>query len=324
MDEALPKLFTYLSTLAKSTDSETQDIAVQEFSALLGTKASREIYWKQRKETLDPLVDILRTAAGSATNGAEPAVQGSAASIRTTGTDVGLSGGVGIQLLYHVLLVIWQLSFEGELVGPGLDEEHDIILLCSQLLRVSPKEKISRLLLAILNNLLTANHALLPAAITARLPTLLGNIKGRHINDEEFLGDLDNLKSMLEDYSKSQTTFDEYAAEVLSGHLRWSPPHRKPEFWKENARKIFDENKGELPKKLAEILGKAWESDRQVLAIGCNDIACLVKEVPEKKSSLEKLGLKARIMELMQAPEENIRYESLRAVGEWLRYSFDG
>jgi V-type H+-transporting ATPase subunit H len=25
-------------------------------------------------------------------------------------------------LLYHVLLVIWQLSFEGELVGEGLQE----------------------------------------------------------------------------------------------------------------------------------------------------------------------------------------------------------
>jgi len=33
-----------------------------------------------------------------------------------------VAGGVGIQLLYRVLLVIWQLSFEGELVGDGLQE----------------------------------------------------------------------------------------------------------------------------------------------------------------------------------------------------------
>jgi len=85
----------------------------------------------------------------------------------------------------------------------------------------------------------------------------------------------------------------------------------------------LEDNKGELPRKLAEILAKGWESDKQVLAIGCNDIACLVKEVPEKRAQLEKLGLKGRVMELMQEPDETVRWESLRAVGEWLRYSFE-
>lgn len=128
---------------------------------------------------------------------------------------------------------------------------------------------------------------------------------------------------MLEEYSQSQTTFDEYAAEVRSGHLRWSPTHRNTSFWKENARRIAEENKGELPKKLAEILSKSWENDRQVLAIGCNDVACLVKECPDKKSALERVGLKAKVMELMTSPDESVRWEGLRAVGEWMRYSFD-
>ena len=34
----------------------------------------------------------------------------------------GLAGGVSIQLLYHVLLVFWQISFESAMVGKGLDE----------------------------------------------------------------------------------------------------------------------------------------------------------------------------------------------------------
>ena len=49
----------------------------------------------------------------------------------------------------------------------------------------------------------------------------------------------------------------------------------------------------------------------------------MVKECPDKKTALEKLGLKARVMQLMQAEDESVRWESLRAVGEWLRYSFD-
>ena len=60
-----------------------------------------------------------------------------------------------------------------------------------------------------------------------------------------------------------------------------------------------------------------------MLAIGCNDVGWLVKTCPTKRTTLEKLGLKTRIMELMADPNEKVRWESLKAVGEWMRYSFD-
>ncbi len=202
--------------------------------------------------------------------------------------------------------------------------DHDVIMLYAQLLRVSPKEKTTRLLLSTIYNLLSSNpDTLLPSAVHAHLHSLLQTLKSRHLTDTDLLEDLNNLNEMLEEYTKTQTTFDEYAAELHSGHLRWSPPHRNPTFWHENARRILEENKGELPRKLADILAKSWDNDKKVLAIGCNDVACLVKEVPEKRGMLEKIGLKTRVMELMQEPDESVRWESLRAVGEWLRYSFD-
>lgn len=165
---------------------------------------------------------------------------------------------------------------------------------------------------------------LLATAVNVRLPNLLSNLKGRHLTDSDLLDDLESLTNMLDEYTSSQTTFDEYASEVLAGHLKWSPPHRDGNFWRENASKIVTENKGELPKKVAEIMAKSWENDKQVLAIACNDVGWLVKECPEKRGELEKLGLKGRVMELMSESDENVRYESLKAVGEWLRYSFDG
>ena len=164
----------------------------------------------------------------------------------------------------------------------------------------------------------------MPAAIPAHLPEVLKTLQSRHLTDPDLLDDLKSLTDMVDEYTRTQTTFDEYAAEVNSGHLRWSPPHRNEDFWRENARRIIDEEKGALVKQLAEILAKKWENDKQVLAIGCNDVACLVKEVPEKRQTLEKLGLKARVMELMSEGDEAVRWESLRAVGEWLRYSFEG
>lgn len=205
-----------------------------------------------------------------------------------------------------------------------VNSEYDIIPLFTQLLKLSPKEKTTRLLISSLYNLLSANkQTLLPAAVLARLPALIQNVNARHFSDPDLLEDLQNLTEMLDEYTKNQTTFDEYAAEINTGHLRWSPPHRSPTFWAENARRILEHEKGKLPKQLAEIMSKPWENDKQVLAIACNDVGCLVKEVPEKRAQLEKLGLKTRVMELMQEPDEAVRWESLNALSGWLKYSFE-
>ncbi|KAE8453809.1 hypothetical protein EG329_009321 [Mollisiaceae sp. DMI_Dod_QoI] len=320
---ALPGLFSYLSTLTKQTDGGLQDIAVLEYSALLRGKRSRELFWDQRAETVGPLMSILRAAAGVQNGDSTSTLWNGSASVRSA-PEGSLGGGVGLQLLYHVLLVLWQLSFNGASVGEGLEDEYDIIPLYAQLLRLSPKEKTTRLLISTLYNLLSTNRdILLPTAVLARMPSLLQNITGRHLSDPDLLEDLQNLTDLLDEYTKTQTTFDEYAAEVNSGHLRWSPPHRNPTFWAENARRILEHEKGELPRKLAEIMSKPWDQDKQVLAIACNDIGCLVKEVPEKRYQLEKLGLKTRVMELMQEPNEAVRWESLNALSGWLRYSFE-
>jgi V-type H+-transporting ATPase subunit H len=160
--------------------------------------------------------------------------------------------------------------------------------------------------------------------VLARLPALLSNLQSRQFADPDLREDMDKLRELVDEYTRTKTTFDEYVGEVNSGHLRWSPPHKSEVFWAENARKILDYENGELVRKLAEIMKKPWDNDKAVLAIACNDIGCLVREVPEKRAQLEKLGLKTRIMELMGEADENVRWESLRALGGWLQYSFEG
>lgn len=119
LDSAITSLYSYLSQLSKSTDAGYQDIAAQSYSALLRTSRTRELFWEQRKETVDPLFNILRAGAGAG-DSVSSLWDGDAAP--KNNVDAGIAGGVGIQLMYRVLLVIWQLSFEGELVGEGLQE----------------------------------------------------------------------------------------------------------------------------------------------------------------------------------------------------------
>lgn len=118
---AVSSLYTYLSALSKSSDPGHQDIAVQSYSAVLRTKKTRELFWDARKETLDPLIDILEAGSGTGKDNASTIWSDVDSAARST-VESGIAGGVGIQLIYRVLLVIWQLSFEGELVGEGLQE----------------------------------------------------------------------------------------------------------------------------------------------------------------------------------------------------------
>jgi V-type H+-transporting ATPase subunit H len=120
-EAAINSLYSYLSQLCKSSDPGHQDIAVQSYSSILRTKNTRVMFWEKRKETVDPLIDILRAGAGAGKDTHSSLWSDGASSTRTQ-FETGISGGVGIQLIYRVLLVIWQLSFEGELVGEGLQE----------------------------------------------------------------------------------------------------------------------------------------------------------------------------------------------------------
>jgi len=122
ISKALPVVFSYLSTLTKSTDSALQDIAVQAYSSLLYSRAPRKQFWKQRSETVTPLIDILRAAAGVKNSNASASLWSGTTATARTGFEGSLGVGVGLQLLYRVLLVMWQLSFEAAEIGDDLNE----------------------------------------------------------------------------------------------------------------------------------------------------------------------------------------------------------
>lgn len=115
-------ILTYLSGLAKSTDAGLQDIAVQEYSSLLYGHVPRTQFWNQRSETIEPLVKILQTACGIENGNSSASLWSGNTANRSTGFEGSLGGGVGLQLLYHALLVIWQMSFEAEDIGDDLNE----------------------------------------------------------------------------------------------------------------------------------------------------------------------------------------------------------
>lgn len=121
IDDALAQLFTYVSSLSQNSDVGLQDIAAQQYSAVLQSAKARQHFWDQRKHTLNPLIDILHAALGGERGSDAVTLRSGMGSIRSTADSI-VGAGVGIQLLYHVLLILWQLSFAASLVASGLDQ----------------------------------------------------------------------------------------------------------------------------------------------------------------------------------------------------------
>ncbi|KAF3168327.1 H(+)-transporting V1 sector ATPase subunit H [Orbilia oligospora] len=335
--QALPTLFKYLATISSSSESNLQDLAVQSYVLLLRNSYSRNTFWEMGDETMKGLTEVIETAAagskGSRTTdvgvaniasgipSAVPLLSTGSSSVPTAAAPL-KQGGVNLQLLYHVLVAIWQLSFEEE-IAEELDDKYDLIPPLVHILRSALKEKILRVCLAIITNLITkAPSSNLPSLLLSRLLPLLTTLKARKFTDPDLTTDLETSLTALETFQLTQTNFDEYATEIRSGHLSWTPPHRNQDFWKKNARRIMEENNGELVQCLARWLRESEE--KLVLAVAAHDVGVLVKEVPEKRRVWDGVRVKARVMELMGDSDPEVRYESLKAVQEFLRYAFGG
>lgn len=76
------------------------------------------------------------------------------------------------------------------------------------------------------------------------------------------------------------SSFDEYATELKSGRLEWSPVHRSAQFWRENAGRLNEKNY-ELLRILNHLLQNSH--DPLVLAVAAFDIGEYVRHYPRGK-----------------------------------------
>jgi V-type H+-transporting ATPase subunit H len=110
-------------------------------------------------------------------------------------------------------------------------------------------------------------------------------------------------------------SFEEYAGELRSGKLEWSPMHRSEVFWKQNAQRLNEQNY-ELLRILARLLSSSL--DPTVLAVAAHDVGEYVSAYPRGKRIIQELGAKQRIMELMTNDNTTVRYEALLSTQKFM------
>ncbi|ANB15291.1 H(+)-transporting V1 sector ATPase subunit H [Sugiyamaella lignohabitans] len=290
-DKSAVKLaLAYISKkLASSPNANLQDIAVQAYSSLLQVKKFRPLFWESRNEIVPSLIKILNASQGN------------------------------LQLQYYTLLVFWLVTFEKQ---PAADvvTEFDLVPTLLNITKNSVKEKIVRLAVATLvNTINNASKVSVPALLSHSCLELVKTLAERKWTDEELIEDLDFLKTTLQEAFDSMTTFDEYGSEIIGKNLKWSPPHRSETFWKENIGK-FKEGDWKILKALSNIITSS--QDPVTLAVGSNDVSRIISELPESLKVFEKLGTKVKIMELMNHPDSDVRYEALKATQTFIAHSF--
>jgi hypothetical protein len=105
------------------------------------------------------------------------------------------------------------------------------------------KEKVIRIILSTFKNMaIFAPSVTIIPMLGHKLLSAVETLSLRKWSDTEITDDINFLRDELGKYVASLSTFDEYASEVQSGKLEWSPPHQSEQFWKTNASKLSENN----------------------------------------------------------------------------------
>ncbi|CAJ0910717.1 12209_t:CDS:10 [Entrophospora sp. SA101] len=238
--------FNWIILRLKSNNTEVYELAVQILESILRVPANRIKFWniQQGVETLATLLKVRNPS---------------------------------LQMQYQIIFCFWLLTFNKE-VAEDFNKKFDLIPTLINIAKSAIKEKIIRVIIGTFRNLVEkAPESNLPTMLVAKLLNFCENLSGRKWSDSEIVEDIEFLRVRLQENFYSLTTFDEYASEISSGMLHWSPPHESEQFWKQNVARL-NERDHELIRILARLLSTS--NDHTVLAVAAHDLGQYVKHYP--------------------------------------------
>lgn len=267
--------------VGSSASVQVQDVGSVSLAVLLSNRAYRPLFWQFKSELVPKLLDIVKADKG------------------------------GLHLQYYTLLVIWLESFDKKAAHQLVSSFPELIPTLLQSARTSVKEKITRLCVAIIVNVLQASPKDTVAALLLNQgQAVFKNFSERKWTDEELVEDIETVHTQLNDEVARMTTFDRYNAELKSGKLAWTPAHKSDFFWQENVGQ-FKEDDWKVLRLLAGVVKSA--TDPVVQAVACSDVANVCKLLPDAIQVLQDDGAKLKIMELMSSENSEVRFEALKA-----------
>nr|CAG4635385.1 EOG090X044C [Artemia franciscana] len=206
-----------------------------------------------------------------------------------------LRGKLNFQLQYQYCFCLWVITFNPEYVEEVT--KHGGIPVLSDILNDSQKDKVRRIVLAVCRNLVEKVEDWKVARfnciqmVQCKILKHLDLFQQSRFDDEELVADIEFLSEKLQASVQDLSSFEEYATEVRSGRLDWSPVHKSERFWRENAPRLI-ESQCELLKILVHLLESS--KDPLVLSVAAYDVGEFVRHYPRGK----RFGLKLFLLML--------------------------
>lgn len=260
-------------------DGNGADIAIQLLEALLRTQHFRRFVWKDEMKrqsnagshentddgaspgVIRGLVYILQNAivAPNGKKGAEDddskdrddrkdngnSPSSSSSSSSSPSSSSQRQRPVTFQTQYEVIFCLWLLSFDPQ-ISSQLNRKFNVIPLLSEIARSAVKEKVIRVCVATLKNLLATPGESNDNAVVmlgCKVAPLVENFKERKWSDEDIGEDFEYIGDALTEKLRGMSTLDEYLSELASGKLTWdNPAHDLDDFWRANAQKLLEES----------------------------------------------------------------------------------
>ncbi|GFG31769.1 hypothetical protein Cfor_04208 [Coptotermes formosanus] len=235
-----------------------------------------------------------------------------------------LKGRVNFQVQYQLIFCLWVLTFN-PLLAEKMNKSN-IIPILANILSDSVKEKVTRIILAVFRNLIekpeeaAVSKEQCIAMVQCKVLKQLSILEQRKFDDEDIVADIEFLNEKLQASVQDLSSFDEYATEIKSGRLEWSPVHKSAKFWRENASRLSEKNY-ELLRILIALL--ETNKDPLVLSVASFDIGEYVRHYPRGKHVIEQLGGKQLVMQLLGHEDPNVRYEALLAVQKLMVHNWE-
>ncbi|CAF1534927.1 unnamed protein product [Adineta ricciae] len=225
---------------------------------------------------------------------------------------------------YQLTFCLWVLTFNPNIAA--IMSKYTVIPRLAEILTETQKEKVTRMIVAFLRNLLEkpeSEKVIRDNAMTmiaCRLVKPLELLSGKKSDDDDINDNIVFIKEKLEGNLEDVTSFDEYAVEIRSGRLSWTPVHQSEKFWVENAAKL-NEGNFELLRMLLRLLEQSKEP--LVLCVAAHDVGEYVRHYPHGKKAIDKLDGKVIIMRLLENPDSNVRYQGLLCVQKLMVHNWD-
>lgn len=214
------------------------------------------------------------------------------------------------QLIYQCAACLWLLSYSNGVKDKLVNME--MVAVMVQVIKSTIKEKVIRMMLAIMVNLIDIGDMKSLLSVCGGL-RILESLKQRSWSDEDITADLDMLTAKVGQNVEQSSTFDQYCKELMSGELEWTPMHKSGTFWEKNVHK-FMEKEHQVIKLLVALIKPGERTSAKVLSVALHDLGEFVRYHPGGKSTIVKLGAKMFIMQHLTSEEPDVSKEALSCV----------